>query len=151
MPSLNKVILMGNLTRKPEPRYTQKGMALTDIGLAINRRYKVGDETREEVVFVDVTFWGKQAETIAQYCSKGDPLYVEARLHVDSWDDKETGRKRSALKLTGEEFQFLKPKGDGGGERGQKSERPARQGAAPQGGAPQGQGAGLDDADEIPF
>lgn len=119
MASLNKVMLIGNLTRDPELRYTPKGMAVTEITLAVNRNYTVDGDKREEVAFIDVTFWAKSAEVIAQYCKKGRPLYVEGRLRLDSWDDKETGKKRSRLTVTGEEFQFLGSRdgaGAGGGE-----------------------------------
>ncbi|RYD27451.1 MAG: single-stranded DNA-binding protein, partial [Verrucomicrobiaceae bacterium] len=116
MASLNKVMLIGNLTRDPELRYTPKGMAVTDIGLAMNRRYVVDGEKREEVTFVDVTFWGKGAEIISQYMKKGSPIYVEGRLRLDSWEDKQSGQKQSRLKVTGEEFQFLGAReGSGGG------------------------------------
>ena len=115
MASLNKVMIIGNLTRDPELRYTPKGQAVTDIALAVNRRYVVDGEKREEVTYVDVTFWGKGAEIIAQYMKKGNPMYVEGRLRLDSWDDKTTGQKRSRLTVTGEEFQFLGGKGEGGG------------------------------------
>jgi len=97
MASLNKVMIMGNLTRDPEVRYTPKGQAVVDIGLAVNRRYKVENETREEVTFIDVTFWGRSAEIIGQYMKKGRPLYVEGRLQLDSWEDKATGQKKSRL------------------------------------------------------
>ncbi len=118
MASLNKVMIIGNLTRDPELRYTPKGQAVTDIALAVNRRYVVDGEKREEVTYVDVTFWGKGAEIIAQYMKKGNPMYVEGRLRLDSWDDKTTGQKRSRLTVTGEEFQFLGGKGEGGGSSG---------------------------------
>lgn len=113
MPSLNRVMLMGNLTRDPELRYTPKGMAVTDIALAINRRYKVENETREEVTFVDITYWGRQAELVCQYLKKGNPLYVEGRLQMDTWDDKQTGQKRSRMKVIGEALEFI----GGGGQR----------------------------------
>ena len=161
MPSLNKVMLMGNLTRDPEIRYTPKGQAVTDIGLAINRRYKVENEIREEVTFVDVTFWGKQAEVIGQYLKKGRPLYVEGRLQLDSWDDKQTGQKKSRLKVIGDEFQFIDSKGGGGsggdeggseeGARGRSSPgRQSSQGQKPQQ-ASDAFPPGLDEEDEIPF
>ncbi|MDB6134796.1 MAG: ssb [Verrucomicrobiales bacterium] len=118
MASLNKVMLIGNLTRDPELRYTPKGMAVTDIGLAMNRRYVVDGEKREEVTFVDVTFWGKGAEIISQYMKKGSPIYVEGRLRLDSWEDKQSGQKQSRLKVTGEEFQFLGGREGGGGAGG---------------------------------
>lgn len=175
MPNLNKVMLMGNLTRDPEVRYTPKGMAVTEVTIATNRRYKVENETREEVTFVDITFWGKQAEVIAQYFKKGRPIFVEGRLQYDTWDDKQTGQKRSKLRVVGEEFEFLGGAredggggggGSGGGGSRQRSEDsyddgpPQRQSAPPQQRqAPPQQArqdsdaypAGLDDEDEIPF
>lgn len=107
MASVNKVILVGNLTRDPALRHTPKGTAVAEVGLACNRRYKVGDEMQEEATYVEVTFWGRQAETLANYLEKGSPLYVEGRLKLDQWDDKETGKKRSKLGVIGESFQFL--------------------------------------------
>lgn len=113
MPSLNKVLLMGNITRDPELRVTPKGTPICQFSLAINRSFKMeSGETREEVIYVDVEAWGKQGETIAKYCSKGRPLYVEGRLKLDQWDDKKTGEKRSRMKVVLEAFQFL---GDGKG------------------------------------
>ena len=101
-------MLIGNLTRDPEVRYTPKGTAVTDLGLAINRNYSTDDgDKREETTFVDITFWGRQAETLGQYMKKGRPLYVEGRLQLDTWDDKNTGQKRSKLKVVGDNFQFL--------------------------------------------
>lgn len=125
MANLNKVMLIGNLTRDPEVKYTPKGTAVTDIGLAINRFYTTeSGEKREETTFVDVTFFGRQAEIIKQYCGKGKPLYVEGRLVLDTWDDKQTGQKRSKLKVTGENLQLLGSRGDaaGGGGGGEYSE-----------------------------
>ena len=115
MPSFNKVILVGNLTRDPELRYTPKGTAIARIGLAINRNWKTeSGEAREEATFVDVDAFGKQAETIGQYLKKGRPLMVEGRLRLDQWDDKQTGQKRSKLGVVLEGFQFL----DSGSSRG---------------------------------
>jgi single-strand DNA-binding protein len=164
MASLNKVMLMGNLTRDPEIRYTPKGQAVTDIGLAINRRYKVENETREEVTFVDVTFWGKSAEIIGQYMKKGRPIYVEGRLQLDTWDDKQTGQKKSRLKVIGDEFQFLGSKEGGSGSGGRQDDGyddaprssnrpPQRSGGAPQQSRQESDAfpQGLDDEDEIPF
>jgi len=105
--NFNKVYLMGNLTRDPELRYTPKGTAAAKIAMAINRKFQVDGEAREEVTFVDIEVWGKQAETIAQHCKKGRPLFVEGRLKLDQWDDKTTGQKRSALKVMLEHFQFI--------------------------------------------
>lgn len=117
MANFNKVFLMGNLTRDPELRYTPKGQAVVKLGLAVNRRYTTeSGEQREEVTFVDIDAWGKQAETIAQYCKKGRPLFVEGRLKLDQWDDKNTGQKRSALRVVLEGFQFVGgPPSEGGG------------------------------------
>lgn len=117
MASYNKVLLMGNLTRDPEIKYTPKGMAVADLGLAVNREYTTdGGEKREEVTFVDVTVWGRQAETASEYLKKGRPVFVEGRLQLDSWDDKQTGQKRSRLRVVAERIQFL---GTGGGSRGE--------------------------------
>jgi single-strand DNA-binding protein len=116
MASLNKVMIIGNLTRDPEVKYTPKGQAIAEISLAVNRSYSTADgEKREEVTYLEVTFWGKQAEVLGQWMKKGRPLYVEGRLRLDSWEDKETGKKQSRLRITGEEFQFLGSKNDGGG------------------------------------
>ncbi|HYG25123.1 MAG TPA: single-stranded DNA-binding protein [Verrucomicrobiae bacterium] len=114
MASFNKVILVGNLTRDPELRYTPKGTAIAKIGLAVNRTWKnEAGESKEEVTFVDVDAFGRQAETIGQYMKKGSPILVEGRLRLDQWDDKQTGQKRSKLGVVVEAFQFL-----GGGNRG---------------------------------
>jgi len=111
MPALNKVLLMGNLTRDPELRVTPKGTPICQFALAINRQFKMeSGESREEVIYVDVEAWGKQGETIAKYCTKGRPLYVEGRLKLDQWEDKNTKEKRSRMKVVLEQFQFL---GDG--------------------------------------
>src|SRR6478672_13807662 len=100
MPSLNKVMLIGNLTRDPEIKYTPKGTAIAEIGLAVNRVYSTeSGEKREEVTFVDVTLWGRQAEVAGEYLKKGRPVYIEGRLQMDSWEDKATGQKRSKLKV----------------------------------------------------
>ena len=108
MASYNKVLLMGNLTRDPEVRYTPKGTAVAAIGLAVNRVYTTdAGEKKEEVTFVDVEVWGRQAETAGEYLSKGRPVFIEGRLRLDTWDDKETGQKRSKLKVVGERIQFL--------------------------------------------
>lgn len=108
MANFNKVILAGNLTRDPELRYTPKGTAIAKIGLAINRKWtNEAGETKEEVTFVDVDAFGKQAETIGQYLRKGRPLLVEGRLKLDQWDDKQTGQKKSRLGVILESFQFL--------------------------------------------
>jgi len=119
MASVNKVILIGNCTRDPEVRYTPKGTAVTDLGLATNRYYSSDSgEKREETTFVDVTLWGRQAEVAGEYLKKGRPVYIEGRLQMDSWEDKNTGQKRSKLKIVGEQMQLLGSRGDGGGGSG---------------------------------
>lgn len=108
MANFNKVILAGNLTRDPELRYTPKGSAITDIGLAINRSWKTETgEMKEEVTFVDVAAYGRTAEIIAQYLKKGRPILIEGRLRLDTWDDKQTGQKKSKLRVVCDGFQFL--------------------------------------------
>jgi single-strand DNA-binding protein len=108
MSSLNRVLLIGNLTRDPDVRYTRNGTALADIGLAINRTWKGDDgEKKEEVTFVDVTLWGRLAEIAQEYLKKGIPLFIEGRLQLDTWDDKQTGQKRSRLHVVAESMQML--------------------------------------------
>src|SRR5436190_14804004 len=126
MASLNKVMLIGNLTRDPEIKYTPKGTAIADIGLAVNRNYTTeSGEKREEVTFIDVTLWGRVAEIVGEYCKKGRPLFVEGRLQLDTWEDKQSGQKRSKLKVVGENIQLLGSRegggggGSGGGESGE--------------------------------
>ena len=126
MANYNKVLLMGNLTRDPELRYTPKGQAVAKLGLAVNRRYTTeSGEAREETTFVDIDAWGKQAEVICQYCKKGRPLFVEGRLKLDQWDDKTTGQKRSQLRVVLEGFQFVGgPPSEGGTSPGPGVARP---------------------------
>ena len=128
MASYNKVLLMGNLTRDPEVKYTPKGTALANLGLAVNRRWTTETgEQKEEVTFVDVEVWGRQAETAGQYLSKGRPVFVEGRLKLDSWEDKESGQKRNKLKVVAERVQFL---GAPSGRAEFKDESPADQAPA---------------------
>ncbi len=131
MANFNKVILAGHLTPDPELRYTPKGVAIAKIGMAVNRVWKTETgESKEEVTFVDIDAFGKQAETIGQYLKKGRPILVEGRLRLDQWDDKQTGQKRSRLGVVLEGFQFLDSgnRGDSGAEA---SRRPAAAVAAP--------------------
>ena len=108
MSSFNKAILMGNLTRDPEMRYTPKGTAVGKIGIAINRRYKDAEGNQlEETTFVDVDVFGKQAETIGKYMRKGRPIMIEGRLKLDEWEDQKTGQKRSKLGVVCERFNFV--------------------------------------------
>jgi|SRR5579871_4013712 len=127
MASYNKVLLMGNLTRDPEVRYTPKGTAIAAIGLAVNRRWTTETgEQKEEVTFVDVEVWGRQAETVGQYLSKGKPVFVEGRLKLDSWEDKESGQKKSKMKVVCERFQFI---GGPSGKAEFKDQEPSEGGA----------------------
>ncbi len=126
MASFNKVILMGNLTRDPELRYTPKGTAIARIGLAVNRVWKTETgETREEVTFVDVDAFGKTAETLAQHMKKGSPILVEGRLRLHTWDDKQTGQKQSKLRVDLENFKFVGPANREGGPAAARASAPA--------------------------
>lgn len=166
MASLNKVMLIGNLTRDPELRVTPKGTAICQFGLAINRSFKdEGGTVREETTFVDVEAWGKAGETLAKYMVKGRPLFVEGRLKLETWDDKTTGQKRSKMKVVAENFQFLGGRDDNAAAPAERSEAPATSGDrrnpfAGQGGGTAPLGSGntrptpppLDNADEdVPF
>jgi len=114
MANLNKVLLIGNLTRDPELRVTPKGTSICTFSLALNHKWRDESGTqREEVTYVDIEAWGKVGETIAKYVSKGRPLFVEGRLRLDQWEDKTTREKRSRMKVICENFQFLgaKPAG----------------------------------------
>lgn len=160
MASFNRVILVGNLTRDPELRYLQSGMAVTDIGLAVNdRRKNSNGEWIDETTFVDVTLWGRTAEIAGEYLSKGSPTLIEGRLKTDSWDDKQTGQKRSKLKVVCERMQLLGARGQGGGDGGA---RPAARQGAPRNNNAFSQAAPQDDVfdaspadpsggDDIPF
>jgi single-strand DNA-binding protein len=146
MANLNKVLLMGNLTRDPELRYLQSGSAVCDFGVAVNRRWRSqAGEQKEEVCFVDVTFFGRTAEVISEYMKKGRPIFIEGRLKLDTWTNKE-GQKRSKLHVVGERMQFLDSRGgQGGGSRQSSSSRPQR-------GASSDADDGFDiDDDSIPF
>src|ERR1700682_833065 len=119
MASFNKVILLGNLTRDPEIRYTPKGSAVCDLGMAVNRVYTLDSgEKREEVTFVDVVLWARLAEIAGEYLKKGRPVFIEGRLQLDTWDDKQSGQKRSKLKVGGEGLQLIGRRAGGGGAGG---------------------------------
>ena len=156
---ISKVFLLGNLTRDPEVRYTPKGSAVADLGIAVNRQYTLDNgEKREEVTFVDVTLWGRQAEVAGEYLKKGRSVFIEGRLQLDTWDDKTSGQKRSKLKVIGEMMQMLggRPGGGGGGpdEGGGGEEAPARSSKSSGGSrsAPPPKGGSSEpDDDEIPF
>jgi len=151
MANFNKVMLMGNVTRDIELRYTPKRTAVADIGLAINRvRSGDGGERIEETTFVDVTLWGRTAEVAQQYSGKGKPLFIEGRLQMDSWDDKATGQKRSKLKVVADNIQLMGAAGGGGGG-GQQHSGGGNPAPQQQGGSPAQGGASMDDNDDIPF
>jgi len=158
MASFNKVILAGNLTRDPELRYTPKGTAVVKLGMAINRTWKSETgENKEEVTFVDVEAWDRQAEVIAQYFRKGRPILVEGRLKLDTWEDKNTHQKQSKLKVRLETFSFIDSKGPEGGAgpatvpSGEPAPRPAAPAkpAAPAG--PPENGEAPPEEDDVPF
>jgi single-strand DNA-binding protein len=129
MANLNKVMLIGNLTRDPELRYTPKGTAVADISLAINRNWtNDSGQKQEETTFVGVTLWGRQAELAQQYLTKGRPVYIEGRLSQESWDDKETGKKTTKTKVIAEAMQFL----GGGQDRSQQGQAAPQQSGAKQ-------------------
>lgn len=137
MANLNKVLLIGNLTRDPEVRYTTSGAAVANFGLAINERYRTAQGVdKEETCFVELEVWGKQAETLKQYTRKGDPIFVEGRLRLDTWQDKDTGRNRSTMRVRVDRFQFLSRTQGGNGGQQQQYAQPAQQGGyqQPQGG-----------------
>jgi single-strand DNA-binding protein len=160
--SLNKVLLMGNLTRDPEVRYTPKGTAVGDLGLAVNDSYKAQDGTiKETVTFINVEVWGRQAETCKQYLSKGRPVFIEGQLRLDQWETPQ-GEKKNQLRVRADRVQFLGGGGQGGsgggggsrgsysgggGAPGEQAAKPARP-AAP---APSDDAPPLADEDDIPF
>ena len=153
MASFNKVILLGNLTRDPEVRYTPKGSAVCDLGIAVNRVYTTDSgERREEVAFVDVTLWGRTAEIAGEYLKKGRPVLIEGRLQMDTWDDKQTGQKRSKLKVVGESMLLLSGRPGGTAAPGDVAEE-GQQTSADKTSAPPPKASGsvTPDDDEIPF
>jgi len=116
--SFNKVMLMGNLTRDVELKQISNGNAVANIGLAVNRRFKTqSGESREEVTYVDCEAWGRTAEVMNQYLSKGKPVFIEGRLKLDQWEDKD-GNKRSKMRVVVENFEFIDSRNDGGGGGG---------------------------------
>ncbi len=155
MANFNKVMLMGNLTRDPEIRYTPKGTAVAEIGLAINRYFSgENGEKREETTFVDVTLWGRTAEIAGEYLKKGRPVFIEGRLQLDSWEDKQSGQKRSKLRVVGEGMQLIGSRGGAGGAedsdeapRARASSGGGTRSSAPPKNAPPSE----PDDDEIPF
>ena len=154
MASFNKVVLVGNLTRDPEIRATPKGTSVCSFSLALNRRYKTeSGEDKEEVTFVDIEAYGKQAELIGKYVTKGRPLLVEGRLKLDSWNDKTNGEKRSRLKVVTENFQFMGSREDGatGGGRSEGAYDDVSPQARPSGSAAPKAAPSTSGDDEVPF
>lgn len=150
MASFNRVILVGNLTRDVELKYTQGGTAVTEVGLAVNdRRKNQSGEWVEETTFVDVTLWARTAEVASEYLSKGSPILIEGRLRLDSWETD--GQKRSKLRVTGERMQMLGGRGGGGGSssRGNSGGHQDQYSQPAPAAGPSGQSAPPDD--EIPF
>ena len=107
MASFNKVILLGNLTRDPEVRYTPNGSAVANFSIAVNRKYKQGEETKEEVGYLDIVVFGKSAENCGQYLGKGDSVLIDGRLQQRRWEDKETGQKRSKVEVAAQSVTFM--------------------------------------------
>ena len=152
--SFNKVMLMGNLTRDIELRHTSGNTAVAKIGLAVNRKFRVGDgdnrELREEVTFVDCEAWGRTAEIMSQYLQKGRPVFIEGRLKLDQWQDQQ-GNNRSKLLVVVESFQFVDSREGGGSGGGGGSQGRSTAGATNQGGAPYQSDAPPMTEDDIPF
>jgi single-strand DNA-binding protein len=133
MASFNRVILVGNLTRDPEVKYTTGGTAVTDLGLAVNRSWfdKQSNQRKEETTFVDVTLWGRQAEVAGEYLSKGRSVLIEGRLQLDTWEDKTSGQKRSKLRVVCENMTMLGGRGEGGGGGGRSGGQRGSSGSEP--------------------
>ncbi len=134
MTSFNKVILLGNLTRDPEVRYTPNGAAVASFAVAVNRKYKQGEETREEVSYIDIVVFGKQAENCGQYLNKGDGALIEGRLQQRRWET-EDGQKRSKVEVAAQSVTFM-PKRSGGGGRDQSSAESAQDAPVDEGDIP---------------
>ena len=154
MASFNKVILLGNLTRDPEVRYTPKGSAVCDLGIAVNRVYTTDSgEKREEVTYVDVVLWARLAEIAGEYLKKGRPVFIEGRLQMDTWDDKQSGQKRTKLRVVGESMQLLGSRPAGGGAAAETAgeDRQTTAGGKASTPPPKSAGQAEPDEDEIPF
>jgi single-strand DNA-binding protein len=152
MANFNKVMLMGNLTRDPEVRYTPKGTAVAEIGLAVNRIYSgENNERREETTFVDVTLWGRTAEVAGEYLKKGRPVFIEGRLQLDSWEDKQSGQKRSKLRVVAEGMQLIGSRGGSGSSEGDEAASSSRSSGSRTTPPPKNAPPAAPDDDEIPF
>ena len=152
MANFNRIILVGNITRDPEIRYTPNGTAVTHFGLAVNRTWRSQDgDNREEVCFIDITAWGRTGEIISEYKSKGDPILIEGRLRMESWQGQD-GQKRTKHVVVVDNFQFLNRSTRGEGPPSQPTQDRPAQAPAPQ--QPKETAGGSDDAfggDDIPF
>jgi len=145
--SVNKVFLMGNLTRDVQVKHTANNTAVANLGLAVNRRYKnASGEMQEETTFVDCEAWGRTAETMGKYLSKGRPVFIEGRLRLNEWEDRD-GNRRSKLLVVVDTFTFVDSRGGGGGGGGQRDSYQSTSTAPAGGGGPSG---GASD-DDIPF
>jgi single-strand DNA-binding protein len=167
MSEYNKVILIGRLTKDPELRYTPSGTAVSQLRLAVNHTYRTKEEKKEEVLYIDVNVFGRSAETIKQYLSKGREILVEGRLQQDDWTDKNTGQKRTAYRVVADRFNFIGSGrgagagagGGGGGGGGGEREMAAEEGGAPTetidageaSAGPARQEAGAPPEDDLPF
>ena len=132
MANFNRVILVGNLTRDPELRHIPSGTAVTDLGLAVNHSWtdRNSNQKNEETTFVDVTCWGRTAEIACEYLHKGRPVLIEGRLKMDEWDDRETGQKRTKLKVVCDNMQMLGSRNNGNSGGGSSGEPPPQAAAA---------------------
>jgi single-strand DNA-binding protein len=150
MASYNRVVLVGNLTRDPELRYTPSGTAVSDIGLAVNdRRRNASGEWVDETTFVDITLWSRTAEVASEYLAKGSPVLIEGRLKLDSWENNE-GQKRTKLKVIGERMQMLGGRGGGGGGSPSSGGRPSSTSNAGPSGPTGNRGQGGDEYSQAP-
>lgn len=156
MAELNKILLIGRLTKDPDLRYTQSGGAVATLRMAVNHTYRVKDEKKEEVLYIDCTVWGKSAENAKQYLTKGREVFVEGRLQMNDWTDKQ-GQKRRDFRVNADRFNFIGSSG-GGGRQGasREAEAEAEVGGAPPetfdgGDAPPRQDASQQQADDLPF
>ena len=150
MPSYNKVLLMGNLTRDVQLKSVAGGQSVADLAIAVNRKFRLKDGTeKEEVTYVDCECWGPRADVIAKYFSKGKPIFIEGRLKLDSWDDKD-GQKRSKMRVVIEDFQFVEGRGGGGGGGASASDDGGYAPSRSSGGGGRGGHSGIQE-EEIPF
>lgn len=125
MANLNRVLIIGTLTKDPDLRYTPKGTAIADLSLAINRVWNDDGEKKEEVTYVEVTLWSSQAENANKFLKKGKSVFIEGRLKLDTWEDKNSGQRRSKLRVVGESMQFLSPRDNGSDKPSAPASRPS--------------------------